>query len=106
MSSIAARIPATAALLAAYAISTFVALVSDDVQEIVTEVLCLTALAAIALLRGGARWLLVLVVPIPAFVLLHERIPVNHWVAFGPAALSLAIAMWADKRGLSRSELG
>ena len=37
-----------------------------------------------------------LVAPLPAFVLLHERIPVDHWIAYGPAALSLAIAAWAD----------
>ena len=69
---------------------------SDDVQEIVTESVCLAALTALALARGGGRWLLVLVVPIPAFVLFHERIPVDHWVAYGPAALSLAFAWWAD----------
>ena len=82
--------------MAAYGLTTFVAWVSDDVQEIVTEALCLAGLTALALARG-ARWLWVLAVPIPAFVLFHERIPVDHWVAYGPAALSLAIAIWADR---------
>jgi hypothetical protein len=60
-------------------------------------VLLLIALAAYALRLGGGRWFLVLVAPIPAFVLLHERIPVDHWIAYGPAALSLAFAGWADR---------
>lgn len=94
--SVAARIPATVALVAAYGLATFVAWASSDVQETVTEAICLTALAAFAMLRGGGRWFLVLVVPVPAFVLFHERIPVDHWVAYGPAALSIAIAIWAD----------
>lgn len=68
---------------------------SNDTEELVAQIVCLTALAAFALTRG-ARWLLVLV-PIPAFVLLHERIPVDHWIAYGPAALSLALAGWADR---------
>ena len=71
--------------------------VSDDVQELVTEVLCLAALTALAHRLGGGRWYLVLVLPIPAFVLFHQEIPVRHWVAYGPAALSLGIAIWADR---------
>ena len=85
-----------AALVAAYAVATAVAFFSDDVPETITEVLCLLALAAFAVRSGGGRWFLVLVAPLPAFVLLHERIPVDHWVAYGPAALSLAVAAWAD----------
>ena len=65
--------------------------------ETITEVLLLVALAAYAQRLGGGRWFLVLVAPLPAFVLLHERIPVDHWVAYGPAALSLALAWWADR---------
>ena len=68
---------------------------SNDVQELVTEIVCLVALTALALARG-VRWLWVLVVPIPAFVLFHQEIPVDHWVSYGPAALSIAIAIWAD----------
>ena len=68
---------------------------SDDVRELVTEIVCLVALTALALARG-LRWLWVLAVPIPAFVLFHQEIPVDHWVAYGPAALSIAIAIWAD----------
>ena len=85
------------ALLAAYGLATFVAWASNDVEEIVTQSVCLAALAAYALRLGGGRWFLVLVLPIPAFVLFHERFEVKHWVAFGPAALSLAIAWWADR---------
>jgi hypothetical protein len=92
----AAAVPAAVALVAAYGVATFVSWASSDVQEIVTESVCLLALAALALARGGGRWFLVLVVPIPAFALFHERIPVDHWVAYGPAALSIAIAIWAD----------
>ena len=84
------------ALLAAYALATSVAFFSNDVPETIAELTCLAALAALALRLGGGRWFLVLVAPLPAFVLLHERIPVDHWVAFGPAALSLAVAAWAD----------
>ena len=91
------RIPSVLALLAAYGLATFVAWASDDVQEIVTESICILGLTALALARGGGRWFWVLVVPIPAFVLFHERIPVDHWVAYGPAALSLAFAVWADR---------
>ena len=69
---------------------------SDDVQEIVTESVCLAGLTALALARGP-RWLWILVVPIPAFVLFHERFEVRHWVAYGPAALSIAMAIWADR---------
>ena len=69
---------------------------SNDVEEIVTESLCLAGLAALALARGP-RWLWILVVPIPAFVLFHERFEVRHWVAYGPAALSIAMAIWADR---------
>jgi hypothetical protein len=83
--------------VAAYGIATAVAWASNDVPETITEVLLLLALAAYALRRGGGRWLLVLVAPLPAFVLLHERIPVDHWVAFGPAAVSLALAWGADR---------
>jgi hypothetical protein len=89
-------VPAVAALLAAYGVSTIVAWVSNDREELATEVVSLTGLTALALSRDP-RWLLVLVVPIPAFVLLHERIPVDHWIAYGPAALSLALAGWADR---------
>lgn len=81
--------------MAAYAVATFVAWASNDVEELVTEIVCLAALTALALARGP-RWLVVLVVPIPAFVLFHQEIPVDHWVAFGPAALSIAFAIWAD----------
>lgn len=91
------RIPAALALVAAYALATFVAWASDDVQEIVTESLCLLALTLLAHRLGGGRWYLVLVLPIPAFVLFHERFEVRHWVAYGPAALSLALAWWADR---------
>ena len=84
------------ALLAAYGLSTLVAWASSDTEELVTEVVSLGGLTALALGRG-ARWFLVLVVPIPAFVLLHERIPVDHWIAYGPAALSLVLAGWADR---------
>jgi hypothetical protein len=73
-----------------------VAWASDDVQEIVTESVCIAALAAYARRLGGGRWYLVLVLPIPALVLFHERFHVRHWVAYGPAALSLAMAIWAD----------
>ena len=69
---------------------------SNDVEEIVTESLCLAGLTALALARGP-RWLWILAVPIPAFVLFHERFEVRHWVAFGPAALSIALAWWADR---------
>lgn len=69
---------------------------SNDVPETIVEVACLVALGALAARMGGGRWFLVLVAPLPAFVLLHERIPVDHWQAYGPAALSLAIAAWAD----------
>ena len=65
--------------------------------ETIAETLCLIALALHALRLGGGRWFLVLVAPLPAFVLLHELIPVDHWVAYGPAALSLALAGWADR---------
>ncbi len=68
---------------------------SNDVEVLVTEFVCLAGLTALALARGP-RWLVVLVVPIPAFVLFHQEIPVDHWVAFGPAALSIAFAIWAD----------
>ena len=88
--------PAVVALLVAYGLATLVAWASNDTEELVTQIVCLAALTALALARGP-RWLLVLVVPIPAFVLLHERIPVDHWVAYGPAALSLALAWWADR---------
>ena len=91
------RLPAALALLAAYGLATFVAWASNDVEEIVTEALCLVALTALAVAKGGGRWFLVLVIPIPAFVLFHERLEVKHWVAFGPAALSLALAWWADR---------
>lgn len=70
---------------------------SDDVQEIVTESIATVALAAYAQRLGGGRWFLVLVLPIPAFVLFHERFEVRHWIAYGPAALSLAVAIWADR---------
>jgi hypothetical protein len=73
-----------------------VAWASSDVQEIATEALCLAALTALAHRLGGGRWYLVLVLPLPVFVLLHERLGIRHWVAYGPAALSLAIAIWAD----------
>lgn len=96
--------PAAAALVAAYGLATAVAFFSDDVPETITEAACLIALAGLALARGGGRWLLVLVVPIPAFVLLHERIPVDHWIAYGPAALSIAIAIWADGAWRVRAE--
>jgi hypothetical protein len=92
------------ALVAAYAIATAVAFFSNDVPETIAELACLAGLAALALARGGGRWLLVLVAPLPAFVLLHERIPVDHWVAFGPAALSLAVAAWADGAWRVRAE--
>ena len=72
------------------------ALISNDREELVTEIVSLSGLTALAAARGP-RWFLVLVVPIPAFVLLHERIPVDHWIAYGPAALSLALAGWADR---------
>ena len=62
-----------------------------------TEAVCLAGLTALALAKGGGRWFLVLVLPIPAFVLFHERFEVRHWVAYGPAALSLAFAWWADR---------
>ena len=90
------RLPAVAALFVAYALATAVAWASNDTEELVTQIVCLIGLTALALSRG-ARWLVVLVVPVPALVLLHERIPVDHWVAFGPAALSLAFAWWADR---------
>jgi hypothetical protein len=92
------------ALVAAYAIATAVALASNDVPETIAQVACLAALGTFAVARGGGRWLLVLVAPLPAFVLLHERIPVDHWVAFGPAALSLAFAAWADGAWRVRAE--
>ena len=59
--------------------------------------MCLAGLTLLAWRLGGGRWWFVLVVPIPAFVLLHERFEVRHWVAYGPAALSLAVAIWADR---------
>ncbi|HEX8745279.1 MAG TPA: hypothetical protein VF712_19290 [Thermoleophilaceae bacterium] len=62
-----------------------------------TESLCLLGLAAYAQYRGGGRWFLVMVLPLPAFVLFHERFEVRHWVAYGPAALTLATAWWADR---------
>lgn len=80
----------------AYGLATFVAWLSNDREELVTQVVCLASLTALALARGP-RWVLILVAPLPVFVLLHERIPVDHWVAFGPAALSLALAGWADR---------
>jgi hypothetical protein len=86
-----------AVLIVAYGIATTVAYLSSDVPELLTELGCIAALAAFAVYRGGGRWFLVLVVPIPAFVLLHEQIPVDHWIAYGPAALSLAMAAWADR---------
>jgi hypothetical protein len=67
------------------------------VPEIVTQCVCLVGLALLAHRLGGGRWYLVLVVPIPAFVLFHERLELRHWTAYGPAALSLAIAIWADR---------
>jgi hypothetical protein len=85
-----------AALVAAYGLSTIVAWASNDGEELATEIVSLTGLVALALARGP-RWFLVLVAPIPAFVLLHEQIPVDHWIAYGPAALSLALAGWADR---------
>jgi hypothetical protein len=80
----------------AYGLATFVSWASNDVEEIVTEAVCLAGLTALALARGP-RWLWILAVPIPAFVLFHERLEVRHWVAYGPAALSIAIAIWADR---------
>ncbi|HEX8052154.1 MAG TPA: hypothetical protein VF517_04115 [Thermoleophilaceae bacterium] len=77
-------------------LATAVAFFWDDAEETVVEIVCLVALALLAVRLGGGRWFVVLVAPLPAFVLLHERIPVDHWVAYGPAALSLAIAAWAD----------
>jgi hypothetical protein len=85
------------ALVIAYGIATVVAYLSNDVPEFISQVLCIAALTALAVRLGGGRWFLVLVVPIPAFVLFHERIPVDHWVAYGPAALSLLVAAWADR---------
>jgi hypothetical protein len=84
-------------LLAAYALATTVAYFSSDVPEFLTEVACLAGLVLYARRRGGGRWYLVLVAPLPAFVLLHERVGVRHWVAYGPAALTLAMAWWADR---------
>ena len=69
---------------------------SNDTEEIVTEAACLAGLTALALARGP-RWLWILAVPIPAFVLFHERLEIRHWVAYGPAALSIAMAIWADR---------
>lgn len=77
--------------------STFVAWYSSDIPELITQLVCLAGLTGLAWWLGGGRWLVVLVVPIPAFVLLHERLEVRHWVAYGPAALSLATAIWADR---------
>jgi hypothetical protein len=88
-------VPSAPALLVAYGLTTCVAWASNDVEELVTELACLAGLTALALARGP-RWLLVLAVPIPAFVLLHQEIPVDHWIAYGPAVLSIAIAIWAD----------
>jgi hypothetical protein len=85
-----------AALIIAYGLSTLVAWLSNDREELVTEIVSLTGLTALALARGP-RWLWILAVPIPAFVLFHERFEVRHWVAFGPAALSIAVAIWADR---------
>ena len=89
-------------LVVAYGAATFVAWASSDVQEIATECVCLAALVAYVLAQpAGERqrlfWIVVL--PIPAFVLFHERFGVRHWVAYGPAALSLVMAVWAGGAG-------
>ncbi|MDQ3934666.1 MAG: hypothetical protein M3340_08565 [Actinomycetota bacterium] len=89
-------------LAVAYGAATFVAWASSDVPEIAAECLCLAALVAYVLAqpaeeRGRLFWIVVF--PIPAFVLLHERFGVRHWVAYGPAALSLVMAIWAGGAG-------
>jgi len=67
------------------------------VLELTVELACLAALAAYAMWLGGRRWFLVLVAPLPAFVLLHQEIPVRHCVAYGPAALPLVTGWRADR---------
>lgn len=80
---------------ACYAVATLVAWQSDDVQEIVTESVCAAVLVAYCAARpDGRRLVWIVVVPIPLFVLFHERFHVRHWVAYGPALVSLGMAWW------------
>jgi hypothetical protein len=94
----AARLPAWLVLGGCYALATSVAWASDDVQEIATECVCMAILLAYWRARRDALLFWVVVFPIPAFVLFHERLHVRHWVAYIPAAISLAMAWRVDRR--------
>jgi hypothetical protein len=93
-----ARLPAWLVLGGCYAVATLVAWLSDDVQEIVTESICLALLVAYVWARRSPALFWVVVFPIPAFVLFHERLHVRHWIAYVPAAASLVLAWRAERR--------
>ena len=94
-----ARVPTWLVLLGAYGAGTIVAWRSSDVPEALTNAGGLLLIVAHGLARGSdaGRVFWLVIVPVAALVLFHERLHVRHWVAYGPAAITLALAWRADR---------